>query len=396
MVGRAALFEAHRKEQGKKPNKPFNSRMDRTTFRQYTSYWNQLLSYVVRTDDLDEEKRLKFKLTSKQQDTFDQLMDAGDQVVEFQGGKEDGDAKACRDLEKHVQNRLLQFCIALLDHNLADNEYQSVIISGLAVLGLQEGGRWANAEDYTPKLSAVIKLARLMVIQNAYEIRQQSIARKVERGMSQVDAEESTPSHVKLVQRMTRKFMMLMGDDGEPTPMDWMLETRTYGLHIRYSTPAEGTVSWKGETILYQEIQFTMEQVRGMVHGLVAETRQTLIKDLLMLELDPYGEVKGQRLPPIDWASIADNFTEQQVGWSFLKDSRNRFDIEGVDGRKWLARRVVSEPGLAERFMRVGCQGGQPIQWKKEAIKQYQRIKERFQENLLALKHMVGGQAARA
>ena len=88
--------------------------------------------------------------------------------------------------------------------------------------------------------------------------------------------------------------MMLMGDDSEPMPMDWILETHIYGLHIRYSTPAEGTVSWKGETILYQEIQFTMEQVRGMVHGLVAETCQTLIKDLLMLELDPYGEVRGQ------------------------------------------------------------------------------------------------------
>jgi hypothetical protein len=102
-----------------------------------------------------------------------------------------------------------------------------------------------------PKLLAVIKLARLIVIQNTYEIRQQSIARKVERGMSQVDAEESTQSHMKLVQRMTRKFIILIGDDGEPTPIDWMLETRTYGLHIRYSTPAKGIVSWKGETILY-------------------------------------------------------------------------------------------------------------------------------------------------
>ena len=37
-----------------------------------------------------------------------------------------------------------------------------------------------------------------------------------------------------------------------------------------------------------------------MVHRLVTETRQTLIKDLLMLELDLYEEVKGQRLPPID------------------------------------------------------------------------------------------------
>ncbi|KAH8749813.1 hypothetical protein BGZ57DRAFT_1010455 [Hyaloscypha finlandica] len=192
VVGRAALFEAHRKEQGKKPMKPFNSRMDKTTFRQYTLYWNQLLSYVVRTDNLYEEKRLKFKFTSKQQDTFDESIDAVDQVVEFQGEREGEDAQAYQELEKHVQNRLLQFCIALLDHhNLADNEYQSVVISGLAVLGLQEGGRWANAEDYTPKLSAVIKLARLMVIQNAYGIRQQSIAKKVERGMSQVNAEKS-------------------------------------------------------------------------------------------------------------------------------------------------------------------------------------------------------------
>src|SRR6187402_3553284 len=133
-----------------------------------------------------------------------------------------------------------------------------------------------------------------------------------------------------------------------------------------------------------------------MVHGLVAETRQTLITDLLMLELDPYGEVKGQRLPPTNWARMTDNFTEQQVGWSFLKDSRNRFDIEGVDGRKWLARRVVSESTLATRFIQGGGRGDEAIRWKKEAIEQYQRTKERFQELLLVLKHFSGGQAARA
>jgi hypothetical protein len=79
-----------------------------------------------------------------------------------------------------------------------------------------------------------------MVIEIAYQTRQQSIAKNVGRGMSQVDAEESTRSHVKLVQGMTRKFMMLMSNDDDPIPMDWMLETRTYGLHIRYSTPQKG------------------------------------------------------------------------------------------------------------------------------------------------------------
>ena len=37
VIGQPALFEVHRKEPNKKPKKPFNSRMDRTTFKQYTS-----------------------------------------------------------------------------------------------------------------------------------------------------------------------------------------------------------------------------------------------------------------------------------------------------------------------------------------------------------------------
>lgn len=100
----------------------------------------------------------------------------------MQGEKEGKDAKACHELEKHAQNGYYSFELHLLDHELADNEYQSVVISGLAVLGLQEARGWANAEDYTPKLSAVIKLALLMVIQNAYEIRQQSNAKNSDRG----------------------------------------------------------------------------------------------------------------------------------------------------------------------------------------------------------------------
>lgn len=55
-------------------------------------------------------------------------------------------------------------CIDLLNHLLKQDEYQSAIISGLAVLGIRDDDRWLDAEDYTPKYSAVIKLARLMVV----------------------------------------------------------------------------------------------------------------------------------------------------------------------------------------------------------------------------------------
>jgi hypothetical protein len=55
-------------------------------------------------------------------------------------------------------------CIALLNQLLQDNKYKNVVISRLAVLGIQADKGWLDAKDYTPKYSAVIKLARLMVV----------------------------------------------------------------------------------------------------------------------------------------------------------------------------------------------------------------------------------------
>jgi hypothetical protein len=50
-----------------------------------------------------------------------------------------------------------------------------VLISGLAILGMREDDGWLDAEDYMPKYSAVIKLARLMVVQEACERRREAI-----------------------------------------------------------------------------------------------------------------------------------------------------------------------------------------------------------------------------
>jgi hypothetical protein len=216
VVGKAALVEANRKERGKKSKKPFNSRMSRNTIRKYTMCWMQLLSYIVRCEELEDDKRPPFKFTAQQRTSLDRLMEVTDQLSDYQEeGKSDED-EVCTEARADVQRALLQFCIALLDHNLVDNEYQSAIISGLAVLSVREDKGWENPEDYTPKLSAVIKLARLMVIQMAYRARQDTIAQKVGQGWSQEQAEEEGPGHVGLVQGMCRKFMMLMDENGKP------------------------------------------------------------------------------------------------------------------------------------------------------------------------------------
>ena len=49
---------------------------------------------------------------------------------------------------------------------------------------------------------------------------------------------------------------------------------------------------------MYQGIRFNIEQLRGMIHRLVEETRRDLI-ELMMLKINVEGKVKGQ-LPLID------------------------------------------------------------------------------------------------
>jgi hypothetical protein len=69
---------------------------------------------------------------------------------------------------ERIDQLCLELCMTLLNHELIDDEYESVIISGLAVLGFQGDGGWLNAEDYTTKYSGFIKVARMLVIYQPY------------------------------------------------------------------------------------------------------------------------------------------------------------------------------------------------------------------------------------
>lgn len=58
--------------------------------------------------------------------------------------------------------------MTLLDHRLGgrtNDEYQSALVSGIAVLGLRPEGGWQPAANFTPTLSGIIKVARMLVAQ---------------------------------------------------------------------------------------------------------------------------------------------------------------------------------------------------------------------------------------
>jgi hypothetical protein len=193
---------------------------------------------------------------------------------------------------------------------------------------MREDDGWLDAEDYTPKYSAVIKLARLMVVHEAYERRREAIAQYEERGWSPEAAREKADSHYVFTRRMVRSFMTMAHDGHDPKPMQWLYRSRSYGFKIQYTTTAEGKIQWIGDDVLYAKMRFSMSQLRGMIHGLVGEAREELFEKLMMVRVGADQEGDTKQVPPIHWDCMVDQPSESRVGWSFLDDERNRFSAD--------------------------------------------------------------------
>ncbi len=181
---------------------------------------------------------------------------------------------------------------------------------------------------------------------------------------------------LQFVSQMMDKFMVR----GTHSPMQWMLDLRTYGLKIHYNTTATGHIGWQGhDQILYKNIQFNMAQFRSMVHGIVEQCRQLMMEELLFCG----SKYSGEQIPEVPWKSIRDNPTNEQPGWNFLQDQRTQMP---VDGQTWLFNHIGRDQGLKQRFLRPDSQFGV----NKEGVRAYMRQVVKFQEKLLILMHITG------
>ncbi|KAK5189256.1 hypothetical protein LTR47_011254 [Exophiala xenobiotica] len=134
-----------------------------------------------------------------------------------------------------------------------------------------------------------------------------------------------------------------------------------------------------------------MRQLRCTIHGLVYTTREQLLRDLLLLQLDPHGHVREGTtgLPPLDFSSLVDNPSQIQEGFSFLRDARNQFSVKG---ETWLFHRVFSEVRLRQKWVDVDTEpADNAVAWQTRSITRYFRAVKRFKRDLYALVHMSNG-----
>uniref|UniRef100_A0A093XKL9 DNA 3'-5' helicase n=1 Tax=Talaromyces marneffei PM1 TaxID=1077442 RepID=A0A093XKL9_TALMA len=347
-------FEMHRKQVDQMPQHPFQARMVAGTIEhvstgdvrfQFHATQCETIHQIRQAMSEDESTHSPVHAT-EEMDPTDQPLDAVDRAI-------------------------LTWCIAMLDHRLQGQhgqEFVNGIISGLAAMGIRESGGWETALAFTPKLSAMIKIARMLVAQQAWE---------------ESEAHAGLSDCFVALRGMMLRFMTTM----EPTPMKWMLDSRTYGMKIRYGTTADGLIEWHGDRITYQHHRFTMDQLRETVHGIINRAWDHLTQDVLLFPTD-------HRLPTIAWETMEDHAVEDQPGWYFAQDPRNAWD---VDDTWWLHDRIWQEPGFRRAFIHAERPSGTSAThaWRPRRGQQWMRAVGRMKEYLLVLMHLTSGAPAR-
>jgi hypothetical protein len=330
-VGVFVRLEAIRTEKHQTLFQPLQPYMDKEAIVKHTQPWQQVLMFFAQTQKEHAWKSPGYKFTRRQREAWEALiweaeaaavrgaeeeideMDEIDENDEEDMKTEQGTTKAgCAEGNQaiglsRIQKACLGFCIALMDQRIMRREYDSPLVCALAVLGVKEEG-WKGAEQYPPILSAMIKVARFMVVQQGSEL-----ADPIDESSDELEEDSAYESHpsrqrpkgcLQLVQQMMDRFMVR----GSHGPMQWMLDLRTYGLKIHYNTTSRGHVEWMGQDeLLYKDLHFSMAQFRGMVHGLASESQRLLTVELLFSSSKATTPV-----PAVPWESICDNPTDER------------------------------------------------------------------------------------
>jgi hypothetical protein len=351
-------------------------KLAKSTFRAYKGIWKRLLCFVYRTSQPTQSIALLHRLTNAQLFHLNQALHLAEELLSVQRllgsdashTEEEGVGEVVRDLDRAC----LLLCIALLDHTLQGDHFESVVLSFLAVLGINEepGGVFRGPLTYSPDLSKFIKMAQMLVVQR-----------------SVVAAEEDEVEHPSdMLDEMRERFMVR----GSRTAFDWACRLRSYAKKVVSNTTSIGYIAWSedGSSVTYKDTGFSMDALRKFVAVQVDRAQQEL-EGLLLLHPD---EARDNVVPQVLLYRLQDNHSNEKKSWNFLQDQRNADQLQ-EGGDRWLLDRVLENDWLRDEMLAISPES--QLQWKKKAVKAYFEKVDEFLERLLLLIHITGGQPPR-
>jgi hypothetical protein len=360
-------------------DRPLLVKLQSSTYRKYKAVWQRLLCFVYRTAQPDNAIQLSHRLTSTQLVRLDRLIVCSEELLASRtpasasGPETEPSRHLVHDREKlqgDVDRACLSLCIALLDHPLKGDLFESAIVGFLAALGIDSNKDiLMEAYSFTPHLSAFVKVSQMLVVQCAV--------------LAVEDGTRDSPAD--LLDEMRDRFMI----HGSRSPFNWALRLRAYGKQVRNSTTSLGYIHWSDddETLFYKGLELRMTDLREFVR-LEVELLQTQLEDLLLLHPD---EDRHTVVPLFEARELRDNAANASNGWNFLRDPRNQAVLG--PGQRWILDRVLSQSWLQGEFLGFDHCG--KVIWRSPAVAGYTARVTQFLRRLLLLCHITSGQPAR-
>ena len=340
--------------------------LQKPTWRKYIRFWQCLIAYVCRIQDYCRgNDTFKASLTLRQSTALKEA-----QLAATQQARE-GDTEL-------LDRKCLELFLALIDQRLDDGLYKSIVLSFLAVTGIDRvSGEFRPADQSTSILSGFIKINRMLVLRKSIM--------DVEDGTSKCIADSLGELRLRILTQDSR------------SPTAWILHLRTVGKQLRNTSTTQGHFVWSDDSndLSYKEIRhFSMDALRHAVKDQQSRLQEQLSSLLL---LDPEDELRDLKIH-FDLEDVVDNASGSTPGYNFLSHPNNMLGPL-PDGKKWLMSRVLGNDITRNRFLKPSSgksRGDELPTWKRNAALAYEEEVEKFLESLLFLIHVTSGQPARA
>ncbi|OOO04500.1 hypothetical protein AFCA_000004 [Aspergillus flavus] len=365
-------------------NRPIQIHLRPSTYRQYRQVWQRLICFAYRSSRPDQPIVLRHQLTTAQLAALDQMEEYGTRLLDQPADSRSEARYLTQTLEDQLDEACLALSIALLDHSLKGDLFESTVVGFLAILGINtDCSNFRDPNYYTTYLSALVKIAQMLVAERAVEM-----------------ADHGEVGHpADALDEMRERFLLY----GVRAPFGWITRLRTYGKKIQNTTTSLGYIYWSDDeqTLSYKELQLSMKGFRQFTATQV-QLAQDELEQLFLLHPE---EIREEMIPSLPLRELQDDPTNNQRGWNFLHDPRNQATLSQAmfttHGRhrgaaeRWLLDRVLTLDWLREEFLDVRQSDSQVI-WQKPHVDHYLKQVEAFLQRLLLLIHITGGQPGRA
>lgn len=281
--------------QSAKEERMIKVKLQKQTFRAYKDLWKRLLCFAYRTSKPIQPAILPHRFTTAQLFHLDRAISLAEELAALQEAGEDGTGTTNEEKETvaDLDRACLLLCISLLNHTLRGTHFESVVLSFLAVLGVDEkpGCVFRGPLSYSPDLSKFIKIAQMLVVQRAV-----------------LAAEDGAVEHPSdMLDEMRERFMVR----GSRTAFDWAYRLRAYAKKVVSNTTSLGYILWleDGETVTYKDARFSMDALRDFVAAQLRHAQRDL-QDLLLLHPE---ESREDVVPTLYLHRLRDDHSNSQV-----------------------------------------------------------------------------------